>query len=157
LRIETKKNEEIILQNKIQIKDLLENKNILTDNKELENNNFNRLESLEKKLKQIFNQENEENRRIISEKNEKIEELEMSKNLLQENLRKLKLKFDEFSSKDYDLTVNEIKKRDEVIAYISEEYEKKLNSYNDEQKLISSLFHKITFEYASIIFDKEKK
>lgn len=153
LRIENKKNEEIILQNKSQIKELTNHKNssneFYQENKE---DTFNRLENLEKKLKEIFNEENKENRKIISEKNEKIEELQMSINNLEENLCRFKLQFEELSNKSYDLSVSEIRKRDEVIAYISEEYEKKLNSYNEEQKIISSLFHKISYEYASVAF-----
>ena len=155
LRVENKKNEKILSQNKEQINELLKSRNS-NSNKDNKEDTFNRLEDLEKKLKEIFNEENEENRKIISGKNEKIEEMQLKIKQLEDNLNKFKVQFEELNNKAYDLTVNEIKKRDEVIAYISEEYEKKLNSYNEEQKIISSLFHKVSYEYASVIFDKNQ-
>ena len=127
-----------------------------TVTKENNEETFYRLENLEKKLKEIFDQENEENRKIISEKNEKIEELQLYIKNLEDNLHKFKLQFENLSNKAYDISVSEIKKRDEVINYISEEYEKKLNSFNEEQKIISSLFHKVSYEYITEIFEKNK-
>ena len=91
-----------------------------------------------------------ENKKIIEEKNKKIDELIKKNKLLEDSLNKISIDFEDLNDKSYELTVGEIQNRDEIIQYIQNEYEQRRNLFNEEQKIFSSLFHQLG-EYVSFI------
>ncbi len=97
--------------------------------------------------------ESDEHKKIIEEKNEKIEELNLKIKNLEMLLKKVSKELENLNQKSFELTIEEIQKRDEIINYLTSEYENKQRVFEEEQKLISNLFHKLGFEYASMVSD----
>jgi len=102
-------------------------------------------------LKEILKTESEEHKKIIEEKNEKIVELNLKIKNLEMLLKNVSKELEILNEKSYELTVEEIQKRDEIIQYITSEFDNKQKLFEEEQKLISTLFHKLGFEYANML------
>lgn len=139
LKRENKKCEELIESNKSLIEEF--------QRKLVNPNSDNKLQEIEIKLKQLADNENAELKKkvlskedMIQKLNAKIKNYEDSMKVYSEELAKLKLKSDEIS-------VDEIRRKDETINYYKNQLEEKEKFFNEEQQLVSSLFHQLALQY----------
>jgi len=109
---------------------------------------------IESTLKEILKTESEEHKKIIHEKNEKIGELNLKIKNYEILIKRINKDLESLNQKSYELTVEEIQKRDEIIEFITSEYENKFKIYEEEHKMISNLFHQLGYEFVSLIFNK---
>ena len=157
--IDIKKSENIIEANKQYLNNLNSNESKDSNGNKSSsnaNNQEDRLSILEQTLKEILKTESEEHKKIIYEKNEKIEELNFKVKNLEILLKKVSKELEILNQKSFELTVEEIQKRDEIIEYLTIEYENKQRIFEEEQKIISNLFHKLGYEYACMIANSDK-
>lgn len=157
LKIDLKKSEDIIEANKIYL-NTLNNNNIRNNRGNSLNNPHmeeDRLSQLEQTLKEILKTESEEHKKIIKEKNEKIEELNLKVKNLEMLLKNVSKELENLNQKSFELTLEEIQKRDEIIQFLTCEYEKKNTIFEEEKKIISNLFHKLGYEYACMVSQNE--
>lgn len=153
LKIEIKKLEDIIESNKKYI-DKLNRETALSQSNNVASNTDERIDQLEKRLKEIFQNENDENKKVIQEKNEKIEELLLTNKSLENNLEIFSQEFEKLNGKSYEFSIGEIQKRDDIINYLETEYDRSKKGFYEEQKIISNLFHRLGYEYACVVADK---
>lgn len=156
LKIDLKKSEDIIEANKQYLNNLnIKDPKDSNSNKNSNNvyNQEDRLSQLEHTLKEILKTESDEHKKIIQEKNEKIEELNLKVKNLEMLLKKVSKELEYLNQKSYELTVEEIQKRDEIINYLTNEFENKNRIFEEEQKMIANLFHKLGYQYACLLAD----
>lgn len=76
----------------------------------------------------------------ISKLNEKVKNYENNLKIYAEELNKIKKKSEEIS-------IDEFKKKDDLITYYKNQLESKEKFFNEEQQLLSSLFHQLALQY----------
>jgi chromosome segregation ATPase len=139
LKKEIKKQEEILDSNKLYIEELQRKNN--------NPNSENKLIEIETRLKELTNNENLELKKKVSEKEDLINSLTEKNKTYEATLKEYSVELDKIKKKTNELSLDEIKKKDEVITNLKNQLEQKEKSYLEEQHLIASVFHQIALQY----------
>ena len=107
---------------------------------------FGKFEEIEKKLQVLTEKEGSELKKKIKEKDELLKKYS-------EKLKKVEAEFKELNMRNSKVPM-ELQKRDEAIEYYKNQHDLKDKLYNEELKLLSSIFHKLNFEKLSNKYKK---
>jgi hypothetical protein len=107
---------------------------------------FGKFEEIEKKLQVLTEKEGSELKKKIKEKDELLKKYS-------EKLKKVEAEFKELNMRNSKVPM-ELQKRDEAIEYYKNQHDLKDKLYNEELKLLSSIFHKLNFEKLSVKYKK---
>ena len=122
--------------------------------KDLEINTINtssdgKLQEIEERLKKLTDKESIDLKQKLKEK-----ELNLIK--INEKHKKLETENEELN-KAMEKVPEELKKREEAIDYYKSQLEQKEKSYNEEIRILSSLFHRLSFQCAELRLTKESQ
>ena len=108
---------------------------------------YGKFEEIEKKLQVLTEKEGSELKKKIKEKDELLKKYS-------EKLKKVEAEFKELNNRNSKVPM-ELQKRDEAIEYYKNQHDLKDKLYNEELKLLSSIFHKLNFEKLSNKYKKK--
>jgi chromosome segregation ATPase len=142
LKKEIKKTEDLNDSNKLYIEEL---------HRKIQNpNSDTKLMEIESKLKEFATNENLELKRKISEKEESITKLTEKIKIYDTKMKEYAGEIEKLKKISEEVSIEELKKRDEAINYYKQQLEMKEKLFNDEQQMVSSLFHQLALEYSML-------
>jgi hypothetical protein len=140
LKKEIKKQEEILESNKLYIEELQRR---TTNNPGSEN----KLIEIETRLKELTNNENMDLKKKIMEKENEIKVLSDKNKTYETTMKEYAIELEKLKKKTSDLSLDEIKKKDETINNLKVTLEQKEKSFMEEQQLLSSLLHQLALQF----------
>lgn len=142
LKKEIKKTEDLNESNKMYIEEL---------HRKIQNpNSDSKLMEIESKLKEFATNENLELKRRINEKEESIIKLTEKIKIYDSKMKEYAVEIEKLKKISEEVSIEELKKRDEAINYYKQQLEIKEKLFNDEQQMVSSLFHQLALEYSML-------
>jgi exonuclease SbcC len=142
LKKEIKKTEDLNESNKLYIEEL---------HRKIQNpNSDSKLIEIESKLKEFATNENLELKRKINEKEENITKLTEKIKVYDSKMKEYAGEIEKLKKISEEVSIEELKKRDEAINYYKQQLEVKEKLFNDEQQMVSSLFHQLALEYSML-------
>jgi chromosome segregation ATPase len=139
LKKEIKKQEELIESNKLYIDELQRKFN--------NPNSENKLIEIETRLKELTSNENTELKKKVGEKEEQIKALSDKIKTYEATLKDYSGELEKIKKKTSEISIDEIKKKDEAINNYKNLLEQKEKAFMEEQQLISSLFHQLALQF----------
>ena len=113
-------------------------------------NSDSKLMEIESKLKEFATNENLELKRRINEKEESIIKLTEKIKIYDSKMKEYAVEIEKLKKISEEVSIEELKKRDEAINYYKQQLEIKEKLFNDEQQMVSSLFHQLALEYSML-------
>jgi ribosomal protein L17 len=142
LKKEIKKSEDLNDSNKLYIEEL---------HRKIQNpNSDNKLMEIESKLKEFATNENLELKRKLCEREETISKLNEKVKTYDIKMKEYASVIEKLNKFSEEHSPEELKKKDEAINYYKQLLETKEKLFNDEQQLVSSLFHQLALEYSML-------
>ena len=108
-----------------------------------------KLKEIEERLKMLTDKES-------TDLKEQLKEKEFNYRKINEKYKKLETEYEELN-KAMEKIPEELKKREEAIEYYKNQLEKKDKEYNEEMRIISSLYYKLSFQCAKLRQVKESQ
>jgi chromosome segregation ATPase len=139
LKKENKKSEELIDSNKALIDEL--------QKKFMNQGSDSKLIEIEYKLKELTENENLDLKKKNNEKEEIINKLNDKMKLYEDNMKIYSEEINKLKKKSEEISIDEFRKKDELITYYKTQLETKEKLFNEEQQLMSSLFHQLALKY----------
>jgi hypothetical protein len=102
---------------------------------------------IETRLKELTNNENMELKKKVVEKEDLIATLTEKNKTYENTLKEYSVELEKIKKKTSELSLDEIRKKDDIINNLKNQIEQKEKSYLEEQHLISSVFHQIALQY----------
>ncbi len=136
LELEKEKNKENINEESLRLQ-----------NMEIKNNE--KFKEFEQRLKILNDKESTELKEQLKEKNENYVKLE-------EKYKKLEEEYNEMN-KEMEKIPEEIKKKEDAIEYLKKQLDFKENTYNEEIRILSMMYHRLSFQCAKLRQIKESE
>ena len=108
-----------------------------------------KLKEIEERLKMLTDKE-------TAELNEQLKEKELNYNKLNEKYKKMESDYEEIN-KLMEKVPDELKKREEAIDYYKNQLEQKEKIYNEELRILSSLYYRLSFKCEKLRNSKESQ
>ena len=150
---------------KIQNKDF-ENKIIFLENDKSKSStdisiNSELLKNLEKQNSEEKFKEIEERLKMLTEKGsdnfaEQLKEKEFNYRKLNEKYKKLEIDYDELNKAMENVPI-ELQRRDEAIEYYKNQLDLKEKNYNEEMRILSSMYHRLSYQCVELRLTKERQ
>lgn len=141
LKKEVKKSEELNDSNKLFIEEL--QRKIANPN----TNSETKLIEIETRLKELTDLENVELKKKNLEKEETINKQSEKLKSYESSLKEYSSEIEKLKKMSEDISVEEIKKRDDTITYYKTQLESREKAFQEEQLLLSSLIHQLALQY----------